>query len=54
MISVTTYALVVVPAVCIGLGLAGYAWARFSAGRLDRARAAAEARPLGPAASKRA
>lgn len=39
MISATAFALVVVPALCIGLGLAGYVWTRFSAGRLDRARA---------------
>ncbi len=39
MISATAFALVVVPTLCIGLGLAGYVWTRFSAGRLDRARA---------------
>ncbi len=39
MISATAFAFVIVPALCIGLGLAGYAWTRLSAGRLDRARA---------------
>lgn len=53
LISATVFAFVVVPALCLGLGLAGYAWTRLSAGRLDRARAGQVADAFGETAGSK-